>query len=564
MDGEGVSGSRSSIGALALLAAAIAAGCATAHVEVGDAVIARYSGGTVSCEELLLFDMQTPPQRRLPAALGDDHPLQYSVIEDLVTERVLAEEATIMGTWQSGATRQKWETTRRKILLTAIEDDLKASVAISPEAVARHYSENSNQFAIPERVGSSLIMLHLEPDAGQSEVASAETRLREIRQEHLNGTPFGELARRHSEAENAARGGAVAASPRGALLPAFEEVAWRLPPGQVSDVVRLHDGLALIRVDTRFPAKAWSLDEARDIIVRRLERAEIEEKREQILAQAADNWPAVIDWDAVFDPAVSEEKPVLFVATRAMTLGDLGLASRPPRLRQAINAGLSEAWLLLWAEEQGFTERTDVAVLLRQRQQRLMAATALNHQVNAALPEVPEVEQRELYERLAATLEEPEERRFLVVFIEGQKTHMRTALATARQIEAAWRGGGNPPNSRHVAPWGPISRSDLSNASSPLLAKTAFSLSLGEISPPLLMERYTARSRFQPEGYVVLRLEEVTPSMLPDIDEVREELEHRLLRDQITSLRRQIRHEILDGTHLSIDADAVHSCTHRR
>ena len=73
-------------------------------------------------------------------------------------------------------------------------------------------------------------------------VARASVRLEEIRASFLTAGGFGELARRHSEAENAARGGAVAASTRGSLLEEYEEVAWQLEPGEVSRPVRLPAG----------------------------------------------------------------------------------------------------------------------------------------------------------------------------------------------------------------------------------------------------------------------------------------------------------------------------------
>lgn len=78
-----------------------------------------------------------------------------------------------------------------------------------------------------------------------SQEAMAQEALQRIRA----GEPFVVVARRYSE-DSATResGGELGFIPRGVMPEPFDEVAFSLPPGQVSDVVRTESGLHIIEV----------------------------------------------------------------------------------------------------------------------------------------------------------------------------------------------------------------------------------------------------------------------------------------------------------------------------
>lgn len=68
------------------------------------------------------------------------------------------------------------------------------------------------------------------------------------------GAGFADLARRESDAESRTNGGSIGTIARGSLVPAFEEIAFTAPIGQISDSVETPFGFHLIRVD-RAPAR---------------------------------------------------------------------------------------------------------------------------------------------------------------------------------------------------------------------------------------------------------------------------------------------------------------------
>jgi peptidyl-prolyl cis-trans isomerase SurA len=81
--------------------------------------------------------------------------------------------------------------------------------------------------------------------------ADASQRLRGLKERIENGTPFGELARLHSDDGSAARGGELGWISPGDTVPAFERAMDQLKINEVSDPVRSDFGVHLIQVIER-------------------------------------------------------------------------------------------------------------------------------------------------------------------------------------------------------------------------------------------------------------------------------------------------------------------------
>jgi parvulin-like peptidyl-prolyl isomerase len=102
---------------------------------------------------------------------------------------------------------------------------------------------------------------------------------RRIQAQLRSGGDFAELARRFSLSADAKVGGDLGFFPKGIMPPIFDTWAWRLRPGQVSEVVESEYGFHLFKVVERRPAKRLEFEEAREALEKRLlaeRRAEAE------------------------------------------------------------------------------------------------------------------------------------------------------------------------------------------------------------------------------------------------------------------------------------------------
>ncbi|MBA7573789.1 Chaperone SurA [subsurface metagenome] len=167
-------------------------------------------------------------------------------------------------------------------------------VNITEEDARKYYSENQQQFEIPGQVRASHILI--KPDTSDPNVepalakAAAKAKAEELLKQIKDGDDFAELALANSGCPSSARGGDLGFFSRGRMVPAFEEAAFALEVGQVSDIVETQFGYHIIKVTDRKDASVTMFEQAKDDILKLLtqtRQAELaEEYIESLKAQA--------------------------------------------------------------------------------------------------------------------------------------------------------------------------------------------------------------------------------------------------------------------------------------
>ncbi len=150
---------------------------------------------------------------------------------------------------------------RRRIRYLLLDvDSLRASSPPSPREVERNYTDNLELYSTPEQVRASEILFKTADKKDDEVKAKAEQVLKEIKA----GGDFAALAKKYSDdAASAKQGGDLDFFPKGKLAPALDDVAFTLNPGEVSGVVKLADGYAILKVTDKKPAATRPLDEVR-------------------------------------------------------------------------------------------------------------------------------------------------------------------------------------------------------------------------------------------------------------------------------------------------------------
>lgn len=146
-------------------------------------------------------------------------------------------------------------------------DQYLKDLTLSDEDLQTYYRRHEEQFDVAEQVKVSHILFRISTEADEDQRSKkrqlAEKVLAEIRAK--DGKNFAELARRYSDdAGSAVQGGSLDYFPRGAMVPAFEEAAFALEPGEISDIVETSFGLHIIMCEGRIPAEVKPLAEVLD------------------------------------------------------------------------------------------------------------------------------------------------------------------------------------------------------------------------------------------------------------------------------------------------------------
>ncbi len=130
-------------------------------------------------------------------------------------------------------------------------DAVKKGIKVTDEDLRAYYTQNEARFTKPEERSASHILIKAEKGAPAAEIAKAKAKaqalLTEVRQ---NPAEFAELARKNSEDPGSAeKGGELDFFGRGAMVKPFEDAAFALKPGQISDLVQSDFGFHIIKLN---------------------------------------------------------------------------------------------------------------------------------------------------------------------------------------------------------------------------------------------------------------------------------------------------------------------------
>ncbi|QNM97748.1 peptidylprolyl isomerase [Chitinimonas koreensis] len=180
------------------------------------------------------------------------------------------------------------------------KEELAQKVTIEPAKLQRYFDEHKNELAPEERqVRHILIQADKSATAEQKAAArkKAEGILAELKQ---NPAKFAELAKQHSQDPgSAAQGGDLGFFGRGAMVKPFEDVAFKLAKGELSDVVETDFGYHVLQLEA---IKTKTFDELKPVIEQRLKQEEAQkrfqaeiEKFSDLAYQQADSLQPLVD-----------------------------------------------------------------------------------------------------------------------------------------------------------------------------------------------------------------------------------------------------------------------------
>ena len=150
---------------------------------------------------------------------------------------------------------------QRKVKYLLLDrEQARQTVAVPQADIQRYYNDNSQQYTTPERVRASHILLN----TGGKDEAAVRKQAEELLAKIKAGANFAELAKKYSEDPGSKeKGGDLDFFPRGQMVPEFEQAAFSLQPGQVSDLVKTQYGFHIIKVVEKQAGSTQTLDQVR-------------------------------------------------------------------------------------------------------------------------------------------------------------------------------------------------------------------------------------------------------------------------------------------------------------
>lgn len=226
-----------------------------------------------------------------------------AVTEQIVDNVLLGEEATrraivpdaaeverfVKRFEQQNANSPDWQRDRESMLPALrrqIEDQLRVkqleksvrdAASVAPEEVLAFYKANPQLFTEPERLKLHTILLGVDPSSPVSVWDAARVEGESIVKRIRGGASFAEIAQVVSSDPSAAQGGDMGYVHKGMIPDEVNSALATLPPGEVSEPLRVLQGVGIFRVDERTPARLRDFGQVED----RAKDLALREKREQ-------------------------------------------------------------------------------------------------------------------------------------------------------------------------------------------------------------------------------------------------------------------------------------------
>jgi parvulin-like peptidyl-prolyl isomerase len=182
-------------------------------------------------------------------------------------------------------------------------DRIRADAADVRDAeVEQFYEDNEDRLTLPEQVRVRHILLTWKPMGTQDDRAAIRKQMEPILERARAGEDFAALAREFSEdSATKGNGGDTGFFYRGTMVPAFEQIAFSLQPGEVSDPVDTVFGVHILKLEGRQEARLLPLEEVRE----QLRDHVREEKMEAAVDAKVDELRAAADVQVLIPLAAS-------------------------------------------------------------------------------------------------------------------------------------------------------------------------------------------------------------------------------------------------------------------
>ncbi|MGQ9609194.1 MAG: peptidylprolyl isomerase [bacterium] len=138
---------------------------------------------------------------------------------------------------------------------------------VTDKDVADFYESHKEGFKETEKVKARHILIKVDSNANEQEKAEAKKKIESVLNEiNKDGSNFADMAKKYSQCPTSIQGGDLGYFHHGQMVKPFEDAAFALQPGQVSEIVETEFGYHIIFVEDKKPERQLELEEVSEQI----------------------------------------------------------------------------------------------------------------------------------------------------------------------------------------------------------------------------------------------------------------------------------------------------------
>ncbi len=546
-------------------------------------VVARSDLGDVTEAELEGYVLSLPAPQRRPAA-GQELPAwRREKLEDLIIGRALETEGRDLAPEEE--TRAALRTARESWLIELARQRRRATRApITEDDLQAYYRDHPDEFGHSEQIRLRHIFRRVPRQQSRAERAPVRAEMEAMLASLRQGAHFGDLARTRSDSETARVNGLIGRLDRGQLDPALEAVVWNLEEGGLSEVVSTPVGFHIFLLEDRLETFEMPFEEAKDRIRRKLARRRDDAERRDWLAELLARAGAAYHPEALDPSFTPAGAPLLEIPGAGddlrVTLGDLRdlwarqdfLDRRHPPLEEQLESMVLNR-LLLWQgrELEASEGGAEASAALARKESEVFRQAGRRRRFESWLAKLDDEPLRQHYEATRNRYRSPRlyHLRLLTVdFSDGEEQPYRVFEQLQRLAEKL-RGGtadfaaearrrSSDPSASRGGDVGTVRLDVFIGWAGPQAQKTVSQLAVGEVSEPILVERYDQpQLKFERQGYMLVKVEDIFESRQKPFEEVRREVARSYRASAGSPMKDEIRQAVLESVAAEILAERL-------
>jgi peptidyl-prolyl cis-trans isomerase C len=218
-------------------------------------VLAVVGGSEITEQDVnnLMNGLQPQQQAQFASEEG-----KARLLDELINQEMFYLEAMDSDMENDDLFKREMEIARKTILKQMAMKQLLDSVKVEEEDAKAYYEKHADRFVEEGTVHAQHILVKTKEEA--------DAILAEIQ----GGVAFEDAAKEHSTCPSKEQGGDLGTFPRGQMVPAFEEAAFALEVGVISEPVETSFGFHLIRVAEKTEAKSQNYEAVQEQIIGQL------------------------------------------------------------------------------------------------------------------------------------------------------------------------------------------------------------------------------------------------------------------------------------------------------
>lgn len=218
-------------------------------------VLATVNGKDITEKDVYAFLSQLAPQNQAQFRTPEG---MKQIANELVNQELLYIAAIEDGLDKEEEFKSQLEATKENVLKQYAINKLLSNIEVSNEEVEEFYNNQKANFKSQEKVRASHILV------------DTEEKAEDISREINDGLAFEEAAKKYSTCPSKENGGDLGEFTRGKMVPEFENAAFAMEEGEISEPVKSQFGYHIIKLISKKEAGTVPFEEIKGQIEKHL------------------------------------------------------------------------------------------------------------------------------------------------------------------------------------------------------------------------------------------------------------------------------------------------------